>query len=54
MASEADIRRAILKVAGNPETGPIRDLSSAMARAIVELDAEPSKEIRVTKAAEKR
>jgi len=54
MASQADIRRAILKVAGNPDTGPIREMADEMARAIVALDAEPTKEIRVIKAAEKR
>jgi len=54
MATEADIRRAILKVAGNPETGPVRDLATAMARAVVALDAEPAKETRVLKAPGKR
>lgn len=54
MTSESEVKRAILKVAGNPDTGVIRDLADEMARAIVALDAEPTKEIRVMKAAEKR
>lgn len=54
MASHAQIRQAILKVAGNPETGAIRDLVEAMATAIVALDEEPTKENRVMKVAEKR
>jgi len=54
MATQAEIKRAILKVAGNPESGPIKELADAMARAVVELDAEPAKESRVIKVAEKR
>jgi hypothetical protein len=54
MSSQAEIKQAILKVAGNPESGPIKDLADAMARAIVELDAEPARESRVITVAEKR
>jgi len=66
MASKAEIKKAILEVAGNPESGPVRQLADAWADAIVALDApapaprveredaEPVKETRVLKAAEKR
>jgi hypothetical protein len=54
VATHAEIRKAILKVAGNPETGAIRDLADAMASAVVALDNEPAKENRVMKVAEKR
>lgn len=63
MASKEQIKAAILKVAGNPETGPVFQLADAMAEAVVGLDApakveaasyEPTKETRVLKADEKR
>ena len=60
MANKEDIRKAILKVAGNPENGVIKDLAGAMADAIVALDEPevksyyPVKESRVMKAPEKR
>lgn len=60
MASHAQIKSAILKVAGNPESGAIRDLADAMAKAVVEIDApevkeyKPISETRVMKASEKR
>jgi len=54
MATFEDVRRAILKVAGNPDSGVVRDLSAAMARAVVALDEEPMKETRVMKAKEIR
>jgi hypothetical protein len=38
MASVEQVRQAILRVAGNPDSGPIRDLADDMARAVVELD----------------
>lgn len=38
MASVEQVREAILRVAGNPDSGPIRDLADEMARAVVELD----------------
>jgi hypothetical protein len=63
MATKEEIKKAILKVAGNPEAGPVFQLADAMAEAIVGLDApvrsaassyEPTKETRVLKADEKR
>lgn len=51
MATEQQIRSAILKVAGNPDSGPIKALADDMARAIVALDnppAQPTKEKRVS------
>lgn len=57
MATEQQIRSAILKVAGNPDSGPIKALADDMARAIVALDnppAQPTKEKRVSHPAEIR
>lgn len=39
MATKEDIKKAILAVAGNPESGPIPALVDAWADAIVGLDA---------------
>jgi len=54
MATKEEIKRTILKVAGNPESGIIKELAEEWSRAIVALDDEPTKEIRVLKASEKR
>lgn len=57
MATEQQIRSAILKVAGNPDSGPIKALADDMARAIVALDNPPAqrtKEKRVSHPAEIR
>ena len=54
MANKEAIKRTILRVAGNPESGPIKELAEEWARAIVALDEEPTKETRVIKASEKR
>lgn len=57
MASQEQVREAIMKVAGNPDSGPIKALADKMARAIVELDnppAQPVKEKRVTHSTETR
>lgn len=60
MATHAQIKAAILRVAGNPESGAIRDLADAMAKAVAEIDApevkeyKPVAETRVLKASEKR
>ena len=77
MASTNDIRKAILEVSGNPETGVVAEYASKWAEAIAALDSDvphtaakdassetadnagpilngPSKEIRITKPAEKR
>jgi len=40
MANKADIKKAILAVAGNPESGVVFDLADKFADAIVGLDAE--------------
>lgn len=60
MATHAQVRAAILRVAGNPESGAIRELVDAMASAVVEIDApevkeyRPVSETRVMKPSEKR
>jgi hypothetical protein len=59
MASKDAIKAAILKVAGDPVSGVIKDLADEMAQAIVDLDSTTSserseKETRVTKPAETR
>lgn len=59
MASKDAIKAAILKVAGDPVSGVIKDLADEMAQAIVDLDSTTSserseKETRVTKPAELR
>lgn len=59
MATKEDIKKAILAVAGNPESGPIAQLADAMAEAVAKLDAPeiasaPVKETRVIKPEEKR
>lgn len=66
MASKAEIKKTILEVAGNPESGPVRQFADAWADAIVALDSpdpapkvvredeEPVKETRVIRPSEKR
>ena len=57
MATEAEIKKAILKVAGNPESGPIKEWAPIIAKAIAELDTpplQPAKEKRVITAEETR
>jgi hypothetical protein len=54
MADKETIKRTILKIAGNPVSGPVRELADEWASAIVALDDEPTKETRVIKASEKR
>lgn len=41
MAGKKEIKEAILKVAGNPVSGPIASLADAMADAVVALDKKP-------------
>ena len=53
MATKEQIEAAILKVAGNPDTGIIRDLAPAFAEAIVNIDA-PEKETRTVAPKETR
>jgi len=38
MASEAEVLKVILDVAGHPDVGALKDLAPTMARRIVELD----------------
>lgn len=54
MADKETIKRTILKIAGNPTSGPVKELAEEWARAIVALDEEPTKETRVLRVAEKR
>jgi len=58
MASKDDIKRAILKVAGNPSVGVIADLADDLAKAVWELDNTNSynqaKEARVVDSKETR
>lgn len=57
MATKEQIVAAILKVAGNPAVGEIKDLVADFADAIVALDETPSKdakEVRIVKSEEQR
>jgi len=57
MATKEQIVAAILKVAGNPAVGEIKDLVADFADAIVALDETPSKdakEVRIVKSEELR
>lgn len=57
MASQEEIRKTILAVAGNPVAGPIAGLAAQMAEAIHELDnpkTQRSKEKRVISPVETR
>lgn len=64
MASKDEIKKVILDVAGNPESGVVREYADAWAEAIVAIDSpvpaieredqEPVKETRVILASEKR
>jgi hypothetical protein len=54
MASHDEIKKAILAVAGNPDSGVVSDLADAFASAVAALDAEPIVERRIVKAKETR
>ena len=64
MANEKQIKDAILKAAGNPESGAIYALAPEMAKAVAELDSpsepespraeKPKREIRVSEPTEVR
>jgi hypothetical protein len=60
MATKEEIKRAILEVAGNPESGVVNELADKWADAILEIDSpKPApvmadKENRITKIAETR
>jgi len=58
MATKDDIKKAILKVAGNPAVGVIAEMADDLAKAIWELDNtnsyNPAKEARVVDSKETR
>jgi hypothetical protein len=58
MASKEDIKRAILKAAGNPSVGVFADMADDLAQAVWELDNTnshtPAKEARVVDIKETR
>jgi len=58
MATKDEIKAALLKAAGNPSTGIIRDLADDFAQAVWELDNKnannPAKEVRVVDTKETR
>jgi hypothetical protein len=58
MASKEDIKRAILKAAGNPSVGVFADMADDLAQAVWELDNtnsyNPAKEARVVDSKETR
>jgi hypothetical protein len=58
MATRDEIKAAILKTAGNPSTGIIRDLADDFAKAVWELDNtnsnNPAKEVRIVDSKETR
>lgn len=57
MASKEEIEKTILEVAGNPESGAIREWAPVFAEAIAALDnppSQPAKEKRVLSAQEVR
>ena len=58
MATKDQIKAALLKAAGNPSTGIIRDLADDFAQAVWELDNtnanNPAKEVRVVDAKDTR
>jgi hypothetical protein len=58
MASKDEIKKAILKAAGNPSVGAIADMADELANAVWELDNtnsyNPAKEARVVDSKETR
>ncbi len=55
MATKAEIEQTILRVAGNPVSGPIRAMAGAFAEAIVELDsADTPKPVKPTRGTEQQ
>jgi hypothetical protein len=58
MATQDDIKKAILKAAGNPSVGVIADIADDLAKAVWELDNtnsySPAKEARVVDIKETR
>jgi hypothetical protein len=58
MATKDEIKAAILKTAGNPSAGIIKDLADDFAKAVWELDntnsVSPAKEVRIVDSKETR
>jgi hypothetical protein len=57
MATKEQIKDAILKAAGNPETGVIADMADQFAEAVLSLEEKssaPAKEVRVVESKEIR
>jgi len=58
MATKDEIKAAILKTAGNPSAGVIKDLADDFAKAVWELDntnsVNPAKEVRIVDSKETR
>ena len=58
MATKDEIKAAILKTAGNPSAGIIKDLADDFAKAVWELDhtnsINPAKEVRIVDSKETR
>jgi hypothetical protein len=58
MATKDEIKAAILKTAGNPSAGIIKDLADDFAKAVWELDnknsVNPAKEVRIVDSKETR
>jgi hypothetical protein len=58
MATRDEIKAAILKTAGNPSAGVIKDLADDLAKAVWELDntnsINPAKEVRIVDSKETR
>jgi hypothetical protein len=58
MATKDDIKKAILKAAGNPTVGVIAEMADELAKAVFELDNtnsyNPAKEARVVESKETR
>lgn len=57
MATKEEIKAAILKAAGNPETGVIADMADQFAEAVLGLEQKnsaPAKEVRVVESKEIR
>jgi hypothetical protein len=58
MATKDEIKAAILKTAGNPSAGVIKDLADELAKAVWELDntnsVNPAKEVRIVDSKETR
>jgi hypothetical protein len=58
MATKDEIKAAILKTAGNPSAGVIKDLADDLAKAVWELDntnsVNPAKEVRIVDSKETR